>query len=177
VSAAGLLLAACAGLAQRSPSPIDQDHESFFGWHLLGWVLIPFIVLIVYSWSQRKPKRTVREYGAADFESEVLHGDVPTLVHFYRGWSIGDQVMIAQVEKLARSGQGVFRVGYVDLERHAELLGLCSHGEAPALLLFAGGRRIWQCEGVFDEADVLRDVLDALQRDERSRARGATGAG
>ncbi len=147
-------------------TPADQARESqegFFGFTLWLLILIPLIGALILAKLNRYKKQTVTEFTGEGFEEDVLRSPEPVLVHFYRPWSIGDQCMISQVEKIAANARD-FKVGFVDVEKYPELLNLYSHIGAPALLLFAGGRRVFQCEGVFDEADVRAEVQDVLRR-------------
>ncbi len=152
-------------------TPADQARESqegFFNFTLWLLILIPLVGAFVLAKLNRYKKQTVTEFTGDRFEEEVLQGPEPVLVHFYRPWSIGDQCMISQVEKIAKNARG-FRVGFVDVEKYPELLNLYSNIGAPALLLFAGGRRVFQCEGVFDEADVRAEVEEVLRRQAPAR--------
>lgn len=140
-----------------------ESQDAF--WDVIIWLIvaIPLVIAAILAWANRPPYREVREFGPGDFAADVLDADRPTLVHFYRNWSIGDQVMIAQVEKIAARARD-FAVGFVDVGKHPQMLELFSRIEPPALLLFAGGERIFQCEGVFDEADVVAEVQECLTR-------------
>lgn len=161
---AAVLAAFAARAVAQAGSEIQDEQADFFGKSLWLWAFVPMIVLLLVAWRLRKPKRTIRSFNPVDFETDVLKNPKPVLVHFYRDWSIGDQVMIAQVERIAQNAKDDFEVGWVDAERFPALMGLYSNMNAPAILLFAGGKRILQCEGVHDEADIRRDVLDAIER-------------
>lgn len=176
-----LLVAAAPGMAQedkeaaRGASHHEKAQEQFFSKTFWFWITVPFAATILIALSRKKPKRTIREYTPEAFDAEIIATGRPFLVHFYRQWSIGDQVMIAQVERIARGAQGFFEVGWVDVEKYPELLARYAKVEGPALLAFAGGKKIFHCEGVFDEADVRKDVIDALERWERQKKRGESG--
>lgn len=175
-----LLVVAAPGTAQKEESTRGASHhekaqEQFFSKTFWFWITVPFAATILIALSRKKPKRTIREYTPDAFDAEIIATGRPFLVHFYRQWSIGDQVMIAQVERIARGAQGFFEVGWVDVEKYPELLARYAKVEGPALLAFAGGKRIFQSEGVFDEADVRKDVIDALERWERQKRRADFG--
>ena len=160
---------------QAASAAADQARESQEGfWDFTIWLIIgvPLVIAIVLAWANKLPYQEVAEFDPGNFGERVLDSETPTLVHFYHNWSIGDQVMIAQVEKIASRARD-FAVGFVDVGRHPQMLELFSHIEPPALLLFAGGERIFQCEGVFDEADVIEEVRDAITRWRRTTAADA----
>jgi len=159
LSCSGFLATAAAA---QLPGDVEQETSDFFVGPMWLLVALPFAVFILVAWSQRKPRQTVREYSAENFESAVLMSEQPTLVHFYRSWSIGDQVMIAQVERIARNAAGVFNVGFIDVDKNEAVLSRWSQVTPPALLLFCDGKKIFHCEGVFDEADVVAEVRDLL---------------
>ena len=140
-----------------------KSQQGFFDFTLWLFILVPLIGAFILARLNRYKKQTVAEFSGERFEDDVIHGPEPVLVHFYRPWSIGDQCMISQVEKIAANARG-YKVGFVDVEKSPELLSLYSHIGAPALLLFSGGRRVFQCEGVFDEADVRAEVQEVLRR-------------
>ena len=158
------MIAALFAQGERIAREAHESQDGFFSGILWLLVLGPAVIALAIAIYNKKSKQTVEEFGADEFEEAVLRSELPVLVHFYRSWSIGDQVMIAQVEKLATQTGGEFRVGFVDVEKDPSVLELYSHIEPPALLLFAGGRRVFHCEGVFDEADVMTEVHDAIER-------------
>ena len=139
----------------------EGSQEGFFGWGIWIVVLVPLIAAVVIGLSNRYAKQTVQEFDPASLAAAVRSDSRPLLVHFYRPWSIGDQCLIAQVEKLASKARG-YDVGFVNVEKFPEVLGLYTHIGAPALLLFAGGQRRFQCEGIFDAADIESEVQEVL---------------
>lgn len=147
-----------------------ESQDTFFDSLIWLFAIVPLAAAILIGLYNKKKKQTVQELDTASFRPEVLESELPILVHFYREWSIGDQVMIAQVEKIGLRARDEFRVGFVNIDDNPELLGLYSRIEPPALLLFAGGERIFQCEGVFDEVDVCEEVLDTIRLWRRRRA-------
>ncbi|MCB9832387.1 MAG: hypothetical protein H6807_07925 [Planctomycetes bacterium] len=149
---------------RRNPS--DRSQDGFFSANIWLIVLLPLVAAFLLAWYNKKQKQTVREYGDADFDQDVLGNDDPVLVHFYREWSIGDQCMVQQVEKMA-SRRPPYRVGFVNVDRNEGLKERYGHIEPPALVLFLGGERVFQCRGVFDEADVHEEVLAVIARQRR----------
>ncbi|MCA9320286.1 MAG: thioredoxin family protein [Planctomycetes bacterium] len=149
--------------AQEVARRAQESQDGFFGGTMWLLIAVPVLAAIVVGAKNRYRKQTVREFHTGDFDREVLQSPVPTLVHFYRPWSIGDQCMIAQVEKIASKAHG-FRVGFADMEKNPQLLSLFSNIGGPALLFFADGERKFQCEGVFDEADVMAEIREVMAR-------------
>ncbi len=147
--------------------PASRSQEGFFAANIWLLVLLPLLAAFLLAWFNKKKKQTVREYSDADFESDVIASEEPVLVHFYREWSIGDQCMVQQVEKMA-SRRPPYRVGFVNVDRNDGIKERYGHIEPPALVLFMGGKRVFQCRGVFDEADVHEELVDVIAREERA---------
>jgi thioredoxin 1 len=148
--------------------PPLQDHgqaiHSFFGLHLWAILLVPLALLLALAWFRgRKQKRRVREVTDSGFAEEVLANPLPVLVHFYRSWGIADQVVMAQVETLAAENAGRLDVVWMDLDHSPHAVTRLHPLESPAVVLFRDGERIYQRGGVFQAADLQKD-LDRLLR-------------
>ena len=145
---------------QRPPQPIVlRDNEGFLGWHMALWLFLPLVLLAVLAWRRAKARKlALVQFYDNTFAQEVLHSPMPVLVHFFRAWSIADQVVIAQTEILARNNQGRLRVGWMDLDRSPETARFLEPLESPAVVLFVGGRKVYQRGGLFQEADLQKDL-------------------
>ena len=146
-----------------------RSQDGFFNGNIWLLTLIPLLAAIIIGAKNRYKKQTIRELHPGSLAEALAEDADPILVHFYRPWSIGDQCMISQVEKLATKAHD-FEVAFLDVGKYPQILGLYSSIEPPALLLFAGGERVFQCEGVVDEADVLTEVREILARRDRELA-------
>jgi thioredoxin 1 len=147
-----------------APQPrVLRDNEGFLGWHLALILLLPMVLLAILSVRRaRSRKLTLVQFHDNTFAQEVLHSELPVLVHFFRAWSIADQVVIAQTEILARNNQGRLRVGWMDLDRSPETSRYLEPLESPAVVLFLQGRKIYQRGGLFQEADLQKDLERVL---------------
>jgi thioredoxin 1 len=151
------------------PSDPEKSQESFFGWHTAIWATIPVILAIALAMTRRRREPPLPHVGDSDFEEVVLRSEKPVLVHFYRTWSIGDRVMINQARRLAERNGDAIEVRWLDVDQSPQTVGRFSHVETPAFLFFADGRLVFHCEGVVDEADVHREMWEALEKHRRRR--------
>jgi thioredoxin 1 len=161
-------------LQDSSPkSSAEESQEGFFGWQTAAWATLPVILAILLARSRKKKEPELPHVTDADFEQRVLRSEKPVFVHFYRSWSIGDRVMINQARRLAeRNGDAISAV-WLDVDLNPETLARFPHVETPAFLFFTDGKCVFHCEGVVDEADVHREMWEALAKHERRKLQGA----
>jgi thioredoxin 1 len=158
-------------------SDAEKSQEGFFGWQTVAWATIPMVLVVILAMTRRRKEPPLPHVTDADFEQKVLRSDKPTLVHFYRTWSIGDRVMINQARRLAERNGDALSVVWLDTDLSPQTVGRFSHVETPAFLFFADGRCIFHCEGVVDEADVQREMWDAHAKHLRREAQREFDAG
>ncbi|MFT7616474.1 MAG: thioredoxin 1 [Planctomycetota bacterium] len=150
-----------------------KSQDGFFDGTIWFLVLVPIIAMFVIAVINRKSKQNVREYSDADFDADVIGSETPVLIHLYREWSIGDQVLIAQVETMA-SRRPPYKVGFVNSDKNEGLRKRFEKVDAPALLFFIDGERVFQSKGVFDAEDVHAELLDLMERAQRNKVTAET---
>jgi thioredoxin 1 len=160
----------------QQKSEAEKSQEGFFGWQTVAWASIPVVLAIVLAMTRRKKETPLPHVVDADFEERVLRSDRPVMVHFYRTWSIGDRVMINQARRIAERNGDALSVVWLDVEQNPETVARFPHVETPAFLFFADGKCLFHCEGVVDEADVHREMWEALEK-HRRKTRGGVDAG
>jgi len=145
---------------ERQPEPVVlRDNTGFLGWPLALILLLPMVLLAILAWRRaRSRKLTLEEFRDATFAQDVLHSELPVLVHFFRAWSIADQVVIAQTAILARHNEGRLKVGWMDLDKSPETARYLEPLESPSVLLFVKGRKVYQRGGLFQESDLQKDL-------------------
>jgi len=154
-------------------SAAHRSQDEFFGWPLALWCLVPFALAI---WLARRRKRVEPEpphVTDATFEDLVLRSEIPTLVHFYRAWSVGDRVMVNQAKRIAARNAGRSSTLWCDVETCPESAARFPHLTTPAFVFFVDGTAVYHAEGVVDEADVVREMWLAHDAFLKRRARDA----
>jgi thioredoxin 1 len=157
-------------------SEAEKSQEGFFGWQTALWAGIPIVLAIVLAMSRRRKPPPMPHVTDATFEQDVLRSKKPVLVHFYRTWSIGDAVMINQARRIAERNGDALSMVWLDADTNPETIARFSHVETPAFLFFSDGKCLFHCEGVVDEADVHREMWEALARHVRRRGADAPSA-
>ena len=156
-------------MSERPTGPTgspEDDQLNFFEFWMWLLVLGPVILLLVLGAARKKgrPRQLAEEVTEDEFIDRVMAAEEPVLVHFHDPWHVGDQINIAQVEKLALRSEGRFRVATIDVEANPAVLAMYDDFEAPALMLFIDGERVYHCEGLFDEVDVYEEVVATIRR-------------
>ena len=152
-------------LQATNPSSIESQ-DGFFDSTIWIIAIVPLLAAFCVGWYNKKSKQTIQEFTDDDFQDEVMSATGPVLVHCYREWSIGDQCMVQQVEKLA-SRQRPYKIGFLDIEKNPESVKFFVGMEFPGLALMIKGERVFQSKGVFNEADIHYEVLDLIERQGR----------
>ena len=131
---------------------------------LLFWIVVPIIVLVTLAILKRKRREFfVPKVAQDDFNDFVLESPVPVLIHFHDPGHIGDQCMIAQVERLGRRAINDFGVGFVNVDETPDILTQFAPIKPPCLKLFVDGQVQRTFEGILDEVDIYHAVMDTLR--------------
>lgn len=148
---------------QDTNRALQEGQVAFMDRDLLFWIIVPALLLLILTYLRRRRRDFhVPEVAAEDFDEVVIDSPLPVLIHFYDPSHVGDQVMIAQVERLGRRAENEFGVGFVNIGKSPELAERFAPVSPPCLKLFRDGRTISTYEGVFDEVDIYHQVLDQL---------------
>ncbi len=152
---------------QDTSRTIQQEQIAFMDRDLLFWIVVPVIVLISLAILKRKRREYfVPKVIEDDFDDVVIRSPVPVLIHFYDPRHVGDQCMIAQVERLGRRAINDFGVGFIDIQESPDVVNRFSPVKPPCLKLFVNGSVRRTFEGILDEIDVYHQVMDELATDE-----------
>ena len=74
-----------------------------------------------------------------NFESEVLHSDIPVLVDFWAVWCGPCRMLAPVIEGIAREYDGKVKVGKVNVDDEPELAVKYGISVIPTVLVFKGG--------------------------------------
>ena len=104
----------------------------------------------------------ISELTDANFESEVLKSDVPTLVDFWAIWCGPCKQIAPTVEILAEEYKGRVKVAKMDVDHHQ--ITPQQHGvrSIPTLLIFKGGKVVSQLVGAMPRSKLEAELQKHL---------------
>ncbi|MDX2091344.1 MAG: thioredoxin [Kofleriaceae bacterium] len=100
----------------------------------------------------------IKEITDANFESEVLKADVPTLIDFWAIWCGPCKQIAPLVEALAEEYKGRLKVGKMDVDHHQIAPQQYQVRSIPTLLLFKGGRVVAQMVGTMPRSKIEAEI-------------------
>ncbi len=96
------------------------------------------------------------------FDAEVIKSDLPTLVDFWAVWCGPCKQIAPMIDAMADEYAGRLKVGKVDVDHQqitAQQLRITS---IPTLLLFKGGKVVWQHVGAVPRAKLEAAIAPHL---------------
>jgi len=100
----------------------------------------------------------VREFTDANFETEVLKTDLPTLVDFWAVWCGPCRQIAPTVDALADQYKGQLKVGKMDVDHHQIVPQQYGVRSIPTLLIFKGGKVVGQVVGAVPRAKLEAEI-------------------
>ena len=104
----------------------------------------------------------VKELTDANFETEVLKSDVPTLVDFWAVWCGPCKQIAPTVDALADAYAGKLKVAKMDVDHHQIVPQQYQVRSIPTLLIFKGGRVVSQLVGAMPRAKLEAEIQKHL---------------
>jgi len=104
----------------------------------------------------------ISELTDANFESEVLKSDVPTLVDFWAIWCGPCKQIAPTVEILAEEYKGRVKVAKMDVDHHQITPQQYGVRSIPTLLIFKGGKVVSQLVGAMPRSKLEAELQKHL---------------
>ena len=100
----------------------------------------------------------LKEITDANFETEVLQSDVPTLVDFWAVWCGPCKQIAPMVDAIANDYQGKLKVGKVDVDHNQIVAQQYGVKSIPTLLIFKGGKVVGQLVGAAPRSKLEAEI-------------------
>jgi thioredoxin 1 len=104
----------------------------------------------------------IKELTDANFETEVLKSDVPTLVDFWAVWCGPCKQIAPTVDALADEYKGRVKVAKMDVDHHQIVPQNYQIRSIPTLLVFKGGKVVGQLVGAATRAKIEAELQKHL---------------
>ena len=104
----------------------------------------------------------VKEITDANFESEVLKSDLPTLVDFWAVWCGPCKAVAPAVEELAKQYKGKVKIAKMDVDEHQQVPQQYGIRSIPTLLVFKGGRVVDTIVGAVPKSKLEDSLKKAM---------------
>jgi thioredoxin 1 len=104
----------------------------------------------------------IKELTDANFETEVLKSDVPTLVDFWAVWCGPCKQIAPMVDALANDYKGRLKVAKLDVDHNQIVAQQYSVRSIPTLLIFKGGKVVGQLIGAMPRSKLEAELQKHL---------------
>lgn len=89
-----------------------------------------------------------------NFESEVLHSDVPVLVDFFATWCGPCKMVAPTIDEIAAEREDI-KVCKIDVDQETELAIRYNVSSIPTLMVFSGGDVVKSSLGALPKKEIL----------------------
>jgi len=90
--------------------------------------------------------------------NDIINSDQPTLVDFSAEWCGPCKALAPVLSEVSRQVQGKARVIKVDIDKNPQAASHYNIRSVPTLLLFKGGKVMWQQTGVLPAKQLLEVI-------------------
>ena len=104
----------------------------------------------------------IKELTDANFESEVLKSEVPTLVDFWAVWCGPCKQIAPMVDALADDYKGRVKVAKLDVDHNQIMAQQYGVKSIPTLLIFKGGKVVGQMVGAMPRSKLETELKKHL---------------
>jgi len=104
----------------------------------------------------------IKELTDANFETEVLKSEVPTLVDFWAVWCGPCKQIAPMVDALADDYKGRVKVAKLDVDHNQVMAQQYGVKSIPTLLIFKGGKVVGQMVGAMPRSKLETELKKHL---------------
>ncbi len=98
----------------------------------------------------------VHEFGASNWESDVVGSDIPVLVDFWAPWCGPCRALTPTIEKIADQFAGKVKVGKVNTDEESDLAARYAISFIPRLMVFKGSDQPLYTGGGMSESELAK---------------------
>lgn len=98
-------------------------------------------------------------FTSENFDSSVLHSELPVLVDFWASWCGPCRMVSPTVDEIGNESDGRYRVGKVNVDEQPELAERFNVMSIPTLMVFRAGKPVQTMVGAHSKQEIL-DLLD-----------------
>lgn len=96
------------------------------------------------------------------FDTEVMQSDKPVLVDFWAKWCGPCKVQSPIVAQLADEYEGKAKIGAMEVDEHPQTPQKYGILSIPTLMIFKGGKVVWQGVGLHRKDQIEKAINDQL---------------
>jgi thioredoxin 1 len=100
----------------------------------------------------------MKDFDAANFESEVLKSKKPVLVDFGAEWCGPCKAVAPVIDQLASEYSGKMIFGKVDVDRSPQIASLLGIRSIPTMIVFSNGEEKERLVGAFPKSQIQKKI-------------------
>jgi thioredoxin len=109
--------------------------------------------------------KTVLQLSGEEFDKEVLHSAVPSVVDFYADWCGPCRMVSPIIESLSKEYAGKVRFVKIDTDQNQDLAGRYGVMSIPSVMIFKNGQLKKTLVGAMSASAYRKEISSILQQD------------